>query len=100
MEYYRRQGKYFIKFLRGTIKCGSLSFTVSEVLESEGEIRHFGEFNSDQTFSMDDVVQLEIDAEVRKRYARRHSAAHILDNGKKKYSEIIFFYLSYGDGRI
>lgn len=63
----------------GTIRSGCLAFRVSVVKEVGEEVFHYGSYDADDEFKVGSEVALKIDPELRQAFARRHSAAHLLD---------------------
>jgi len=63
----------------GIITNEAAEFKVTGVrMDETGRVHHFGEF-SGKKFKTGDKVQLKIDGEQRKLFARLHSAGHLLD---------------------
>jgi Ser-tRNA(Ala) deacylase AlaX len=63
----------------GVIFNEGTCFRVSGVLEIGEEVYHYGTYENDEHFKADSEVAMEINPEVRQAYARRHSAAHLID---------------------
>jgi len=64
----------------GLIKSTSATFEVRMVKLIGNTVHHKGTFQGTELFAVGDTVQLEIDEEKRRLFARLHSAGHLIDS--------------------
>lgn len=64
----------------GVMKSAEAEFKVEDIKINGSYISHFGTFAEEgQTFEQDEEVDQKIDGDLRKSYARTHSAGHLID---------------------
>lgn len=70
---------------RGSVTINKITYAITDVRHSEGEVRHYGDFKTEHV-SQDDEALLELDHKRREINTRYHTAGHLIGAVVEKIS--------------